>query len=139
MLCCVCADLQSSEIFKENGGPKTVVGIISSEREDVNILDGCFLVVAAASTGNEVLKESFMDLKIDELILQILKEHNGGSIPSIYDAIRVILSSDDNRVVASQVSQLFNGNLPARVVDQQYGVVNDAQLGMRKAQWLFHF
>ncbi|KAI3446026.1 hypothetical protein Pfo_002691 [Paulownia fortunei] len=96
-------DLQSSEIFKENGGPKFVVSILSNEIQDVKILDGCFSVVAAAATGNEVLKESFMDLKVDELILHILKEHNGGSIPSIYDAIRVILSSDDNRVVASQV------------------------------------
>ncbi|PIN20457.1 hypothetical protein CDL12_06865 [Handroanthus impetiginosus] len=96
-------DLQSSEIFKENGGPKIVVDILSNERENVKILDGCFSVVAAAATGNEVLKQSFMELKIDELIVQILKEHNGGSIPSIYDAIRVMLSSDDNRVVASQV------------------------------------
>ncbi|KAL0356793.1 UNVERIFIED_CONTAM: hypothetical protein Scaly_1365000 [Sesamum calycinum] len=96
-------DLQSSETFKENGGPKIVVGILTNESEDVKILDGCFSVVAAAATGNEVLKESFMDLKIDELIVKILKEHNAESIPSIYDAIRVILSSDDNRVVASQV------------------------------------
>ncbi|KAL2254678.1 armadillo repeat-containing protein 6 [Sesamum indicum] len=96
-------DLQSSETFKENGGPKIVVGILTNESEDGKILDACFSVVAAAATGNEVLKESFMDLKIDELIVKSLKEHNGESIPSIYDAIRVILSSDDNRVVASQV------------------------------------
>lgn len=91
----------------------------------MKILDGCFSVVSSAATGNEVLKESFMDLKIDELIVQILREHNGGSIPSIYDAIRVILTSDDNRVVASQVSQLDVNEL-AKVVDQQYGMVNGA-------------
>ncbi|KAL8060533.1 hypothetical protein ABFX02_02G030800 [Erythranthe guttata] len=96
-------DLQSSEIFKDNGGPKIVVNIIIDEAKDVKILNGCFSVVAAAATGNEVLKESFMDLKIDELIVKILKEQNGGNIPSIFDAIRVILSSDDNRVLASQV------------------------------------
>ncbi|KAK6136853.1 hypothetical protein DH2020_029408 [Rehmannia glutinosa] len=78
-LASVIHDLQSSEIFKENGGPRLFCD------------------------WQRVLKESFMDLKIDELIVQILKEHNGGSIPSIYDAIRVILSSDDNRVIASQV------------------------------------
>ncbi|KAL0384176.1 UNVERIFIED_CONTAM: hypothetical protein Sradi_2811900 [Sesamum radiatum] len=102
-ICSKLRDLQSSETFKENDGPKIVVGILTNESEDVKILDGCFSVVAAAATGNEVLKESFMDLKIDELIVKILKEHNGESVPSIYDAIRVILSSDDNRVVASQV------------------------------------
>lgn len=48
-----------TEIFKENGGPKIVVGILSNEREDVKILDCSFSVVAAAETGNEVLKESF--------------------------------------------------------------------------------
>lgn len=106
LLFCVCPDLQSSEIFKENGGPKIIIDILSNEREDMKVLDGCFSVVAAAATGNEVFKESFMDLKIDELIFQILKKHYGRSIPSIYDSIRVILSSDDNRVVASQVSQL---------------------------------
>ncbi|KAL6522603.1 hypothetical protein OROMI_031561 [Orobanche minor] len=102
-LASVIHDLQSSEIFKENGGPEIIVGLLSCERRDEKILGGCFSVVAAAATGNEVLKESFMDLKIDDIIVQIMKEHNGGSIPSIYDAIRVILSSDDNRVVASQV------------------------------------
>ncbi|XP_073118550.1 uncharacterized protein [Henckelia pumila] len=96
-------DLPSSEIFRENGGPKIIVGILSQERKDASILDSSFSVVAAAASGNEVLKESFMDMKIDELIVQILKEHNGESIPRIYDAIRVILTSDDNRVVASQV------------------------------------
>ena len=108
LICAVfCADLQTTEIFKENGGPKIVVGILSNEREDVKILDSCFSVVAAAATGNEVLKESFMDMKIDEIIFQILKENNGESIPSIYNAIHVILSSDDNRVLASQVSRLL--------------------------------
>ncbi|KAG6408891.1 hypothetical protein SASPL_131917 [Salvia splendens] len=102
-LASVIHDLQTTEIFKENGGPKIVVGILSNESEDVKIVDSCFSVVAAAATGNEVLKESFMDMKIDELILQILKENNGESIPSIYNAIHVILSSDDNRVLASQV------------------------------------
>ncbi|KAL3814198.1 hypothetical protein ACJIZ3_015466 [Penstemon smallii] len=96
-------DLQSSEIFRENSGPKIIVGILINERQDVNILDSCFQIVAAAASGNEVLKESFMDLRIDELITQTLKEQSGGSIPSIYDAIRIILTSDDNRVLASNV------------------------------------
>ncbi|KAL2460219.1 ARM repeat superfamily protein [Abeliophyllum distichum] len=96
-------DLQCTEIFRESGGPKIVVGILYDGRQDISILDSGFSVVAAASTGNEVLKESFMELKIDELIVQILKEHDGGSIPSVYDAICILLTSDDNRVVASQV------------------------------------
>lgn len=49
----------------------------------MSILDSSFSVVDAAASGNEVLTESFMDLKIDELLVQILKEHNGESIPSI--------------------------------------------------------
>ncbi|XP_051146934.1 uncharacterized protein LOC127262330 [Andrographis paniculata] len=102
-LASVIHDLQSSEIFKENGGPRIIVDILKGERGDANTLEGCFAVVAAAATGNEVLKDSFMDLKIDELIFQVLKERNVGTVPSIYDAIRIILTSDDNRVLASQV------------------------------------
>lgn len=93
-------------MFRESGGPKAVVGILKDKSEDVNILDNGFSVVAAAATGNEVLKASFMDLKIDELIVQCLREHSSGSIPCLYDAIRVLLTSDDNRVVASQVSKM---------------------------------
>lgn len=96
-------DLQSTEIFRESGGPKIVVDILCEGRQDASILDSGFSVVAAASTGNEVIKESFLELKIDELIVQTLKEHNGGSIPSAYNAICILLTSDDNRVVASQV------------------------------------
>ncbi|KVI10771.1 armadillo repeat-containing protein 6 isoform X1 [Cynara cardunculus var. scolymus] len=96
-------DLQSTETFRQNGGPKMVVDILSDGTQNVNILNSCFSVVAAATTGNEVLKESFMDLHIDELMVSIMRKHSKGSIPSLYDAIRVLLTADDNRVVASQV------------------------------------
>lgn len=96
-------DLQSTDTFKRSDGPNIVVGILYDGTQDVNILNSGFSVVAAAATGNEVLKDSFMDLKIDEFMVIILREHSKGSIPSLYDAIRVLLTSDDNRVVASQV------------------------------------
>ncbi|VFQ65803.1 unnamed protein product [Cuscuta campestris] len=96
-------DVQSTEAFRESGGALAVVGVIKDNIQDVNILDYGFSVVAAAATGNEVLKESFMDLKIDELIVQCLTEHASGSIPYLYEAIQVLLTSDDNHVVASQV------------------------------------
>ncbi|CAK9179706.1 unnamed protein product [Ilex paraguariensis] len=96
-------DLQSTERFRESGGAKMVVGILMDGSQNINILNSCFSVIAAAATGNEVLKESFMELKIDELIIQILRKHCKQSIPGLYDAIRVLLTSDDNRVVASQV------------------------------------
>ncbi|KAM4088900.1 hypothetical protein ACB094_07G107900 [Castanea mollissima] len=99
-------DLQSTEIFRTSGGPTTVVCILNDNCQNVDILNNGFSVVAAASTGNEVLKESFMELKIGELIMQILSDPSGqskGSIQSLYDAIRILLTPDDNRVVASQV------------------------------------
>ncbi|KAM4098791.1 hypothetical protein ACJW30_07G105800 [Castanea mollissima] len=99
-------DLQSTEIFRTSGGPITVVCILNDNCQNVDILNNGFSVVAAASTGNEVLKESFMELKIGELIMQILSDPSGqskGSIQSLYDAIRILLTPDDNRVVASQV------------------------------------
>ncbi|MFS7998415.1 putative armadillo repeat-containing protein [Helianthus anomalus] len=96
-------DLQSTETFRQRGGPKMLIEILNKETENVNILNSVFSVVAAASTGNEVIKESFVELHIDELIVTIMKKHTKGSIPSLYDAIRVLLAADDNRVVASQV------------------------------------
>ncbi|KAA8521847.1 hypothetical protein F0562_004145 [Nyssa sinensis] len=67
------------------------------------ILNSGFSVVAAAATGNEILKESFMDLKIDELIIQLLRGQHKRSINSLFDVIRILLTPADNRVVASQV------------------------------------
>lgn len=98
-------DLQSTETFWNSGGPSIVLGILNHGGENLDILNGGFAVVAAAATGNEVLKESFMELKIDELILQTLNRQSKGSIQSLYDAICILLTPDDNRVVASQVSQ----------------------------------
>lgn len=104
------ADLKSTETFRASSGPKTVAGILNDYHHNVDVLNNAFAVVAAASTGNEVLKESFMELKIDELIMRVLSYLSGqskGSIPSLYDAIQVLLTSDDNRVVASQVRKLL--------------------------------
>ncbi|MBA0675672.1 hypothetical protein Goari_017201 [Gossypium aridum] len=96
-------DVQSTESFRASGGPKIVVGILSDGIRDLDILKSGFTVVAAAASGNEVVKQSLMDLRVDELILQVLSGQTQGSIQSLYDAIRVLLTSDDNRVVASEV------------------------------------
>ncbi|GMN37553.1 hypothetical protein TIFTF001_006921 [Ficus carica] len=101
-------DLQSTETFRSSGGPLILIGFLNGGSEDLDILNSGFAVVAAAATGNEVLKELFMELKIDELILQTLHKENSGSIQSLYDAIRVLLTPDDTRVVASQVSIDFS-------------------------------
>ncbi|XP_022972348.1 armadillo repeat-containing protein 6 [Cucurbita maxima] len=96
-------DLHSTEIFRNSNGPKIVMDILNNGKENVDILHGGFAVVAAAATANEVLKEIFMGMNIGELILQTLSTHRGDCISSLYDAIRVLLTPDDNRVVASQV------------------------------------
>ncbi|XP_068640990.1 uncharacterized protein [Aristolochia californica] len=96
-------DLQSTETFRQSDGPKIVVTILNAYSQNENILEGGFAVVAAAATGNEILKESFMELKIDELFLQIMTGETKTNIQSLYDALRVLLTPDDNRVLASQV------------------------------------
>ncbi|PKA55479.1 hypothetical protein AXF42_Ash006681 [Apostasia shenzhenica] len=96
-------DLQSTESFRQGGGPKIVMNILKGSCKTVAILHGGFSVISAAATGNEVLKEAFMELKVDELILQILREKVKNCPQSLYDAICVLLMPDDNRVVASQV------------------------------------
>ncbi|KGN43949.1 armadillo repeat-containing protein 6 [Cucumis sativus] len=96
-------DLHSTEIFRNSNGPRIVMDILNSGKQNVNILYGGFAVVAAAATANEVVKEVFMEMNIDELILQTLSTYRGDCINSLYDAIRVLLTADDHRVVASQV------------------------------------
>lgn len=96
-------DLQCTEIFRNSNGPEVVVRILNDGTDNVKVLSSGFSVIAAAATGNEVLKELFMDLKIDELMITVLKEQKNETISSLYDAIRVLLTADDHRVVASQV------------------------------------
>ncbi|XP_044509099.1 armadillo repeat-containing protein 6 isoform X2 [Mangifera indica] len=96
-------DIQSSETFRVNGGPKMVVDILRNGSEDSEILNSCFAIVTASATGNEVVKESFMELKIDELVLEVLSRQRNDRIQNLYYAMRVLLTADDDRVVASQV------------------------------------
>jgi len=96
-------DVGSTEKFRQSEGPKIVMDILKGGSESSDLLDAGFSVVAAGSAGNEVVKESFMDLKVDELILHVMREKSKTNVQSLYDAIRVLLTPDDNRVVASQV------------------------------------
>ncbi|KAK1603168.1 hypothetical protein QYE76_018780 [Lolium multiflorum] len=96
-------DVGGTEKFRQSQGPKIVMDILKGALESTDILDGGFSVVAAASAGNEVVKDAFMDLKVDELILQVMRDKSNSKVQSLYDAIRVLLTPDDNRVVASQV------------------------------------
>lgn len=99
----VITDVQNTETFRKNGGPKVIFSALNGNCQNLSVLDGGFAVIAKAAAGNEVIKESFIDLKIDELFLQIMRERNVNTPESLYDAIRVLLTPDDNRVVASQV------------------------------------
>lgn len=94
-------DVHSTEMFRQSGGAEMVVNILNGSCGAPKVLDGGFAVIAKAATGNEVVKELFVDLKVDELILKVMKEQTAPQ--SLYDAICVLLTPDDNRVVASQV------------------------------------
>lgn len=96
-------DVQSTEMFRTSGGVHLVVRILNDGIQDLDILNSGFAVVTAAATGNELVKEVLMELKIDELILQVLTGQSKDGIQALYDAIRILLTPDDNRVVASQV------------------------------------
>ncbi|XP_031496381.1 uncharacterized protein LOC116261710 [Nymphaea colorata] len=96
-------DIQCAETFKRSDGPKVVMGILNEFDHNINILNSGFAVVAAAASGNEILKEAFMELNIDELLVQLIVAQNGSNIQSLFDALRVLLTPDDTRVLASQV------------------------------------
>ncbi|CAN1307314.1 Armadillo repeat-containing protein 6 [Linum perenne] len=96
-------DIESTEKFRSSGGPAVVAGYLKEGTKSLEILSSGFSVVARAATSNEVVKQLFMELKVDEIILQVLNEQKKGSVQSLYDAIRVLLTPDDSRVVASEV------------------------------------
>lgn len=98
------ADLQSTGAFQTSNGPRIVIGFLNDNKQNLDILNSGFGVVASAATGNEILKELFMELKVGELIMEMISLHKNTGIQSLYDAIRVLLTPDDYRVVASQVS-----------------------------------
>uniref|UniRef100_A0A0A9D7C3 LRRK2 ARM repeat domain-containing protein n=1 Tax=Arundo donax TaxID=35708 RepID=A0A0A9D7C3_ARUDO len=77
--------------------------ILKGGSESSVLLDAGFGVVGAGSAGNEVVKESFMDLKVDELILRVMRGKSKANVQSLYEAVRVLLTPDDCRVVVSQV------------------------------------
>ncbi|CAI0447043.1 unnamed protein product [Linum tenue] len=95
-------DIEGTEKFRSSGGPAVLISHLREGIRTLGILNSGFSVVARAATSNEVVKQSFMELKIDELILQVLNEQSKGTVQSLYDAIRVLLTPDDNRVVASE-------------------------------------
>ncbi|OIW01914.1 hypothetical protein TanjilG_15239 [Lupinus angustifolius] len=96
-------DLHSTGTFQTCNGPQIVIRFLNDNKQNLYILNSGFGVVASAATGNEIVKESFMELKVGELIMEIMSIHKNMGIQSLYDAIRVLLTPDDNRVVASQV------------------------------------
>ncbi|XP_021738477.1 armadillo repeat-containing protein 6-like [Chenopodium quinoa] len=96
-------DVQTAQTFHKCGGPDIVIGILNQDAQSSEILNACFSVIAASATENEILKEAFVNLKIDQVMVNTLKGDNKGSFPSMYDSIRVLLTPDDFRVAASQV------------------------------------
>ncbi|XP_027361471.1 armadillo repeat-containing protein 6 [Abrus precatorius] len=96
-------DVQSTGTFHSCDGPRIVIGFLIDYKPNVDVLSSGFRVVASAATGDEIVKEAFMELKVDELIMEIMSMHKNKGIQSLYEAIRVLLTPDDSRVVASQV------------------------------------
>lgn len=105
------SDVRSAQIFHHCGGPPIIISIFNNHTHNSHLLNACFSVIAASATANEILKESFITLKVDELILNTLKAGNHASIPSLYDAIRILVTPDDFRVAASQVRLSFHAHL----------------------------
>lgn len=95
-------DVQSTEQFRQCSGPNIIMEILNEHNHKSSIVEYGCAVVAAAATGNEVTKEAFMEMKIDDLLIKLLKRKENRNIQSIYDVICVLVTADDNRVVASQ-------------------------------------
>ncbi|PRQ22681.1 hypothetical protein RchiOBHm_Chr6g0252951 [Rosa chinensis] len=131
-------DLQSREEFRARDGPKVVVRILNDGFGNRDILFSGFAVVAAASTGNKDTKESFMNLNIEELILQALSKsrHARGESSidlnvSLYDAIHILLTPDDTRFPPSQICGNARKFAQTGIVEVLLQVMNTAALSER--------
>ncbi|OEL12690.1 hypothetical protein BAE44_0026294 [Dichanthelium oligosanthes] len=104
----VLRDVGSTEKFRQSEGPKIVMDILKGGSENSDLLDAGFSVVAAGSAGNEVVKESFMDLKvygysrrfaeigIAEVLVSALREQVApSSLPSACAALKSIAVNDE--------------------------------------------
>lgn len=66
-------------------------------------------ILAVAASKNETVKDTFMDLKADEAIVQYLRNHaeemgsDGAALQAACDAIRALTVADDDRPAASNV------------------------------------
>lgn len=87
-------DVASTEKFRQSEGPRIVIDLLQGGSENSDLLDAGFSVVAAGSAGNQVVKESFMELKVDELILRVMNDKSKSNVQSLYDAIGVLLKPD---------------------------------------------
>ncbi|XP_062023532.1 uncharacterized protein LOC133739751 isoform X2 [Rosa rugosa] len=131
-------DLQSREEFRARDGPNVVVSILNDGFGNRDIVFSGFAVVAAASTGNKDTKESFMNLKIEELILQALtksRDTRGESSidlnVSVYDAIHILLTADDTRFPPSQICGNARKFAQTGIVEVLLQVMNTAALSER--------
>ncbi|KAM0871379.1 hypothetical protein ACQ4PT_039426 [Festuca glaucescens] len=101
-------DVGSTEKFRQSQGPKIVMDILKGALKNTDILDGGFSVVAAASAGNEVVKDAFMDLKVfgysrkfaeigiaEVLVIALREQVAPSSLPSACAALKAIAVNEE--------------------------------------------
>jgi hypothetical protein len=65
--------------------------------------------VAAAATRNEQIKEMFMDMGVDELLIHLLTKYakDDEILHVACDAIRSLVTDDDQRPATSKVGNIY--------------------------------
>ncbi|CAK9193229.1 unnamed protein product [Sphagnum jensenii] len=99
-----CLDDQNRGRFKNSDGPQMVVQALALE--DGGKVTACgAAAVAAAATRNEQIKEMFMDMGVDELLIHLLTKYakDDEILHVACDAIRSLVTDDDQRPATSKV------------------------------------
>ncbi|KAI5071142.1 hypothetical protein GOP47_0013393 [Adiantum capillus-veneris] len=97
-------DAENKDKFKRAGGARMLMDILTrANKGHDNIRLSCGLVSAAA-TGDEIAMEQFMDLNAAQEFSKLLKESTNDEslVILICNAFKALVTSDDNRVVASK-------------------------------------
>ncbi|KAJ7522000.1 hypothetical protein O6H91_19G078200 [Diphasiastrum complanatum] len=86
------------------GGPELVVDALLLNPGSVHVAGSASAIIAIATTGNESLKQSFMDLKADEALVRLLQKppKDLASLQKICDAVRSLVVADDESAVTSK-------------------------------------
>ncbi|KAL3683333.1 hypothetical protein R1sor_001355 [Riccia sorocarpa] len=102
------------EQFIRCNGPQIVFEVLSSERASPDAVGEAADAVTISALQNEDVKDAYMHLKVYEVLVRQLQKYQSNSrvIDGVSNALRSLVTADDDRIAASRTFQ--NGMMIAK-------------------------